>query len=138
MTTRGQQPGLHTRLGIERLRISSQHQRLGFLFDAVAGSLEAGDHDQLHGAFHAFADGLRAHFEVEERVQIPALHGAQPTLEKQLQSLVREHSDFRERLALITRALAEGRIDQAGSELQALSLALKEHEATEESLFARG
>jgi hypothetical protein len=138
MTTRSQQPGLHTRLGIERLRIASQHRRLGVLFHEVVEALDCGDREGLHDLFHTFADGLRAHFDVEERVQIPALHGAKPDLEEQLQALVRAHYEFRERLGRIADSLAGGHIEHFESELLDLGTLLSHHEDLEEALFARG
>lgn len=127
--------GLTRRLAIEGRRIAAQHAKLGELCVAL---IEAVAHDQLgaaKGALTTLRDGLLAHFTVEETVQIPALHGSNPSLEPQLRQIVEHHVRFRSDLETFTRTLEEGDLSALREPLALFVSALVEHETQEEELF---
>lgn len=127
--------GLNRRLLIEARRMTKQHERLGMLWTAL---LEPLANDDLEGArrpLEVLADGLRAHFSVEEDVEFPALHRGDPARSAALQRIIEEHVHFRKTLdrmqALVARSDLEG-LSEAAAELAA---EMSDHEAREEALF---
>ncbi len=128
-------PGLAKRLGIERRRIAAQHERLGELWRSFLEPFESGVSDVARSAFENLFEGVTAHFEVEERVHIPALHGANPAVSESLQEIVAEHRRFLDELERIAEALASSEVERAGAMVEALIRQFADHEAREEKLF---
>ena len=124
------EPGLRKRLQIERRRIKAQHAILGELF---IDFLAPGGLDAFH--FARLRSGLIAHFEMEERVMIPAVHGSSPDRESELLRIVEEHQHFRRDLELIGEAIELGRVEEAVEVTVSLMEQITDHEVREESLF---
>jgi hemerythrin len=127
--------GLNRRLAIEGRRIAAQHAKLGELCVALIDAV-ADDHVAcVRAALATLREGLLAHFDVEERVQIPALHGSNPSLEPQLQRIIDQHTRFRSDLQIFTRAMQTGDLKALREPLALFVAALAKHEAQEEELF---
>ena len=123
--------GLRKRLEIERRRIKAQHAMLGELF---IDFLSPGGLDPFH--FALLRSGLIAHFEMEERVMIPALHGSSPERAPELLQLVEEHKQFLHLLDVIGRAIDRSETNQAVETAVSLMEQLTDHEQREEALYS--
>jgi iron-sulfur cluster repair protein YtfE (RIC family) len=109
-------------------RIRGQHRRLhALLRDAERAAQEDAPLRKRLALLH---DGLHAHFDLEEAVYFPALHGLERAARRALVRLARDHDAFLEELA----ELLEDPPD-AAMRLLLLGRALREHEQQEEELF---
>lgn len=127
--------GLNRRLAIEARRMVKQHERLGTLWTALLEPLANEDLEASRRPLEVLADGLRAHFAIEEEVEFPALHGGDPARTAALQRIIEEHVAYRAALERMQACAARG--DLAGLSEQAAELAasMTDHEAREEALF---
>ncbi len=130
------QPGLRLRLAHASRRLPAQHDFLDALVATTGRALERMPPGEAHEAMRGFRGALEAHFQLEEEVHFPALHGLQPGLAAELEALVREHHALRDRLLVL-----EGRIGRepgtaVAPDFAALAETLREHESREERLFA--
>ena len=130
--------GLSRRLAIEGRRIADQHAKLGELCVTLITALGHEDLEAARTALATLRDGLLAHFDVEEKVQIPALHGSNPSLGPRLQEIIGHHVRFRSDLEAFTHTLQTGDLGALREPLALFVSALVEHEALEESLFGIG
>ena len=128
-------PGLSKRLGIERRRIAAQHQLLGELWQSFLDPFETGDTRSARLAFTSLCEGVTAHFDVEERIHIPALHGANPSVTEALQEIVSDHRRFRNELNRIAEALSAADLEAVAAMVAPLIRAFADHEVREEDLF---
>lgn len=129
-------PGLGRRLRYESQRISSQHEKLNQLYADVRREL---DRRARHNAFVCFGrlqDALEAHFEVEDRVYFPAVHGFRPEHSPLLDRLLADHVEFRRELNAINRLLDAHELDESQRLLDALVIRLIAHEEKEDALLA--
>ena len=129
--------GLGRRLVIEARRITKQHEKLGELWTAVLEPLANDDLDGARRPFAVLAEGLRAHFAIEEEVEIPALHGADVERTAALEQIVADHVEYRVALDRIAERMASDDLAGTAEEAAALAAKITEHEAREEALFAR-
>lgn len=127
--------GLQRRLAIEGRRIAAQHAKLGELCGALIDALASGVLAAAYASLATLHDGLLAHFDVEEKVQIPALHGSDPSLEPRLRRIVQDHAKFRADLDRISRAVHDDDLAGAREPLTLFIADLADHEAREEELF---
>jgi hypothetical protein len=128
------QPGLEMRVDREARRISNQHRQLDEFYGMVVSSLEGGMLARARSEFVRFHDALEAHFQVEEQIHFPALHGLAPELDAELASLVEEHREFRERLERLAELFERGDAARCGRELDGLVVELATHEGREERI----
>lgn len=127
--------GLSRRLAIEGRRIAAQHAKLGELCVALIDAVSNDHLAAAQAALDTLREGLLAHFDVEERVQIPALHGSNPSLEPRLRKIIEQHDRFRNDLKTFTGTLQGGDLTAFREPLGLFVSALAEHEAQEEELF---
>jgi hypothetical protein len=127
--------GLNRRLAIEGRRIAEQHAKLGELCGALISALASDHLEGTRTSLDTLREGLMAHFDVEEKVQIPALHGSNPALGPQLEEIIAQHMRFRAELDAFAHILLDGNLDGLREPLALFVSALAEHEAQEESLF---
>jgi len=129
------------RLAQEARRITGQHAYLDALERTTTRAFERDDAAAMAEAFRGFAGSLEAHFHLEEQVHFPALHGLDGGLATDLSKLVRDHERFREQIDGLRAQIEAGEPTthrgQILSAFRALTAALSEHEASEESLLAR-
>jgi hypothetical protein len=129
--------GLSRRLRIEARRMTKQHERLGLLWTAL---LEPLANDDLEGArrpLAVLADGLVAHFSVEESVEFPALHRGDPARTAALQRIIEEHVDYRKALERMRALEAANDLEGLAAAAAELAASMSDHEAREEALFKR-
>lgn len=129
-------PGLDKRLRYEANRISSQHKKLDELYEAVRHDLERRARHTAHVSFGRFRDALEAHFEIEDRVYFPAVHGMCPEHRALLDVLSADHVGFCEQLLCIHRLVESNELEESEQRLQGLVVVLREHEQREDGLLA--
>lgn len=135
----GDQRGLRMRLAQEARRIAAQHEFLDALEATTRAALAVGDAAACDEALLHFESALVAHFEIEERVQFPALHGLAVELDPELAELVRAHGRFRAALAAMRDAVEDVDPDARAAvlaEFEALAAELRTHETHEETLLS--
>jgi len=98
------QIGLRHRVRRFAQQTAEQHRQLDVLRKEVAAALEHGALADGRHALERFAAALAAHFDLEQTVFFPALHGLAPSRAQELEALEREHAGF---LAELRRVLAE-------------------------------
>jgi iron-sulfur cluster repair protein YtfE (RIC family) len=98
------QIGLRHRIKRLVQQTSEQHRQLDALRREVTGALERGARAEGRHALETFASALAAHFDLEQTVFFPALHGLSPSRTQELEALEREHGGF---LAAIRRVQDE-------------------------------
>ena len=133
----GVDPGLRMRIHGEARRIASQHQQLNTLFGGVFQALDRGGIHLATEAFGRFCDALEAHFEVEERMYFPALHGLLPEIRGELSRLVERHGTMRRDLVAIRMLFTGGDRESVCPRLEKLAVDISRHEADEEHLLHR-
>ena len=128
MSRAGLRTGLRHRLRRANQRVQAQHQRLRTLLRDAESA--AGEGAPLCECVALLREGLRAHFELEEEVCFPALHGLEPSAQPSLLRLARDHRAFLDELAELLDEPSD-----APARVLLLGRALREHEQHEEELF---
>jgi len=131
------EPGLRYRMRRALRQIGDQHRALGEIRGRLAAALASGDRREAASAFVRFRHALGAHFELEEGVFFPALHGLRPAEAAGLEALGREHGDLLAALQRIAPLLEAAPLERVGAEFEALRRALGAHEQREEGLVTR-
>jgi hypothetical protein len=124
--------GLRFRLRRAVRRMAEQHRHIQEVALAVQDALAEPGDGRLGEAVGLYRQALEAHFALEDEVFFPALHGLYPEEVRELESLSREHADFRAALARLDPARASLEDD-----FRALTATLREHEAREEQIARR-
>jgi Hemerythrin HHE cation binding domain len=127
----GFRTGLRRRLERANQQIKNQHERLRGLLRAAEGAAREGR--SLREPLHRLRQGLDAHFDIEESISFPALHGLEPSAGAEIAQLCGDHRAFLEELA---RLLGGDEPDAPARVLQ-LGSALADHERREEALLAQ-
>jgi hypothetical protein len=125
--------GLRHRLRRALRRMEGQHLHLRPLLDELDEAVRAGAVAEIGERLTRLRDALSAHFELEESVLFPALHGLSPRSTGDLTRLVQEHRAFLAELLHLAGPDAGGQSAEAISRLRS---ALVEHETREERLLA--
>ena len=112
----GLRTGLRHRLERALRRVEDQHRLLRDVDAELARAAAAGAKSEVAEWLERKRDALIAHFEWEERVVFPAVHGLLPGTEHELAKLERDHGAFLEhvRRALVNNATPLG--EEAGPE----------------------
>jgi len=124
--------GLRHRLRRALRRMESQHLHLRSLLGELDTALRDGAHAELPERLTRLRLALAAHFEVEDSVLFPALHGLSPHSQQDLEALSNEHGAFLDELLALASALDTARSAESFSRLRA---SLAEHERREERLL---
>ena len=128
MSRAGLRTGLRLRLRRAKQRVEAQHQALRALLNDAETAARA--QKPLWERLELLRDGLRAHFELEEEICFPAMHGLERAAKPSILRLARDH---RAVLAELAELLDEP--SDATSRVLLLGQALREHEQHEEELF---
>ncbi len=96
--------GLRHRLRRLSQQIAEQHRQLDMLKREIFAALERDARADGRHALERFTSALAGHFDLEQRVFFPALHGLAPPRTRELEALEREHAEF---LSELHRLLAE-------------------------------
>lgn len=127
--------GLSKRLQIEARRIAGQHEKLGELWGGFLTAFGRQQGDSVRRTFETLREALLSHFELEERVHLPALHGARRGIEAELARIVDDHRRFTNALEEVSEGLASEHFPAVEAVVESLLASLNEHEAREERLF---
>ena len=128
--------GLRSRLRRAMQRVEEQHRALREIAVQLDAALASGSRESADAGLTRMRDGLSAHFELEEEVVFPALHGLDPSTLPEIEQLERDHVRFLDGLgALLGRELSESAL--ALADLKGLRERLAAHELREEHLLAR-
>ncbi len=124
------------RLRVKRLaqQIAEQHRQLDALRREVSAALESGARADARPALERFTLALAAHFELEQSVLFPALHGLSPARTPELEALEAEHARFLAELRRVAAELATAPADASERELLQCLADLRDHEQREERL----
>jgi len=117
-------------------RVEEQHRSLREIAVELDRALPSGSRESVELWLTRMRDGLAAHFELEEKVVFPALHGLDPATMREIEQLERDHRRFLDGWgALLGREPSDGAI--APANLKELLELLAAHEVREEQLLAR-
>lgn len=128
----GMRTGLRHRLQRALRRVEEQHRHLRAIQDEIDRAV-SGEASEISDWVARLRDALRAHFDLEEQVVFPALHGLVPALRQELERLEREHGNF---LGMLDD-LVDGR-ELRAAVLRALREQLALHERQEERVMKQG
>jgi len=129
------QPGLRLRLARESRRIAGQHAWLASVESTVLRMLERGTPGEAREALRAYRGSLDAHFELEERIHFPALHGLRRQLGETIAALVLDHEHLRRVLEELEGRVGSVPRDAVTAGFRDLTEQLGEHEQREEALL---
>jgi hypothetical protein len=128
--------GLQHRLKRVAQQTVEQHRQLAAIQRELVRALAGDAPAEARGALERYAAALRAHFELEQGVVFPALHGLAPERTPELDALEGEHALFLGELVELARQVAAAPSENARQSLARHLERLREHERREESLVA--
>ena len=129
--------GLRYRLRRALRQIGEQHRQLRELHAALRRAMASQDRQDARERFRCYREAVGAHFELEDDVFFPALHGLHPEHAEALESLGRDHDALLDELVRLG-SLLEGEAPAAfGAGFDALRAAFASHETREEDLVSR-
>ncbi len=128
------QSGLRYRIKRAVRQMGEQHGRLRACFTEIRMALARGDASGSQEALERLRVALEAHFELEDDVFFPALHGLRPDCAEGLERLTREHVGFAEALRRLEKELERAGVDACERAFEAFVGSIAEHEAQEERL----
>jgi hypothetical protein len=132
----GMRAGLRSRLRRALQRVGEQHRSLREIAVELDRALPSGSRELVDVWLTRMHDGLAAHFELEEKVLFPALHGLDPATLPEIEQLERDHGRFlADSGALLGRELSQSAF--APAHPKGLRERLAAHELREELLLAR-
>ncbi len=132
---RDEEAGLAWRLRFEAERISSQHAKLDWLYEDLRREFARDGRDSAMVSFARMRDHLEAHFEVEDRVYFPAVHGFRPDHASLLHRLSSQHAFFRSALSEIGERFASTALRDVEASVSELVDSLLAHERDEQALI---
>jgi hemerythrin-like domain-containing protein len=130
----GMRTGLAHRLRRTEKQIVEQHRHIREIGRELDQAAEKGRSADVRTWLHRLEEALSAHFELEEDVVFPALHGLAPSQGDALEGLVREHGELLVTLRHVREATSEAEQGDVSDELPALRDRLGDHERREEAL----
>jgi hypothetical protein len=128
------QPGLRYRIRRAIRQMGEQHAHLRACFTEIRMALARGDTSGCQDALERLRSVLEAHFELEDDVFFPALHGLRPDCAEGLERLSREHVGFADALRRLAKDLEDAGVDACERAFEAFAGSIAEHEAHEERL----
>jgi hypothetical protein len=128
--------GLQRRLKRVAQQTVDQHRQLAGLQRELVRALAGDAPAEARGALERYTTALRAHFELEQAVVFPALHGLAPERTPELEALEGEHALFLGELVDLAQEVAAGPSESARQSLARHLERLREHELREERLVA--
>jgi iron-sulfur cluster repair protein YtfE (RIC family) len=128
------QIGLRHRVRRLAQQTAEQHRHLDALRREVSAGFERGALTEARQALERFAAALAAHFELEQTVIFPALHGLSPSRTQELEALEREHADYLSELRRVLAGIESAPAEASGRAFQRFIDGLGGHERREERL----
>jgi hypothetical protein len=129
--------GLRYRMRRALRQIGEQHRHLREIRDALHGALAADDRPELRDSFVRYRHAIGAHFELEDGVFFPALHGLHPGARERLEALGAEHAELLARLQQLAPLVDAVALDGFAAGFAAFGDEMSEHEGREEALVSR-
>ena len=129
--------GLRYRVRRALRQIGEQHRQLRDLHDGLRAALASGAQPDAREAFARYRDAVAAHFELEEEVFFPALHGLHPQERTELDALGRDHDALRAALERLLRRLEPASLPDFAPAFEAFRREFASHEKREEALVSR-
>ena len=130
----GMLTGLRSRLRRALQRVEHQHQQIREVGEQLERAIASGSPDELATSVERLREALRAHFDLEEDVLFPAVHGLMPQTQPELFQLERDHGAF---LEVLHGLLAPDAGPPSAEELRDLRARLAEHERHEERMMTQ-
>jgi len=131
------QIGLRYRMRRALRQIGEQHRQLREIHARLAAAIAAGERQEARDAFVRYRHALGAHFELEDDVFFPALHGLHPEEREDLEALGGDHAGLLAALQRLASLLEASALDRFGEALDAFRGDLTRHEKREEDLVSR-
>jgi hypothetical protein len=129
--------GLRYRLRRALRQIGEQHRQLDEIQRRLGAAVASGDRGDARDAFVRFRHAVGAHFELEDGVFFPALHGLHPEEGADLEALSREHEGMLGELRRLAPLLESAPLDRFGASFGAFREEFSTHERREERLVSR-
>jgi len=129
--------GLHYRMRRALRQIGEQHRQLHQIQGRLGAAIASGERSDARDAFVRFRHAIGAHFELEDGVFFPALHGLRPEEREELEGLSREHAGLLGALQPLLPLLEEAALERFDAAFAAFRLELAKHEKREEALVSR-
>jgi hypothetical protein len=129
----GMRTGLRRRLERTLRTVRQQHAQLRDVDGELGKALAAGAWSEARDWLERMRDAFRAHFDLEEEVIFPAVHGLLPGTLKEIARLERDHQAF---LELLHTALGAQPHANLSRDVEALRERLDVHERHEERLLS--
>ena len=128
--------GLRYRMRRALRQIGEQHRQLHEIRDRLGRALASGDPDEARDTLVRYRHAVGAHFELEDDVFFPALHGLHPDQREDLEALGRDHARLLAALAQMMPVLEQSGVESFAAAFDAFRRELARHEAEEERLVA--
>jgi hemerythrin superfamily protein len=129
--------GLRYRLRRVLRQIGAQHRQLREIRGEIAQALASGDANGAQDAVARYRHAVGAHFELEDAVFFPALHGLHPEAGNDLAALNRDHEHLLAALGRLAALLAAGALEEFRASFERFVRELAAHENSEECVAAR-
>ena len=129
--------GLRYRMRRALRQIGDQHRQLHEISDGLGAAVASGERGEARDAFVRYRHAIGAHFELEDEVFFPALHGLHPEEQESLDALGRDHGVLIAALQTLAPLLEESALERFGAAFDAFRGDLGRHEKREEGLVSR-
>jgi hypothetical protein len=128
------QTGLRHRVRRLVEQIAAQHRQLGALRSEIDSAFARGAHQDAGRSLTRFRAVLSAHFELEQDVFFPALHGLEPSRKRDLEALEQEHADLLAQVESVLAGVESERQADCAERFRSCLDRLRGHEQFEEEL----
>jgi iron-sulfur cluster repair protein YtfE (RIC family) len=129
--------GLRYRVQRVQHQMRAQHRHLHPFFDEIQSALARRDGAPVEDGLERLAEALEAHFDLEDEVLFPALHGLHPERGEEIAALSEDHGELLGALARLFDALRDAALARFAEDFDAFREDLARHEAREEQLIQR-
>ena len=129
--------GLRFRLKRAARQIGEQHRDLDKICLELGEAIEDGAVNDALDSFQRYCSVVAAHFNLEEGVFFPAIHGLHPEQGDELESLSRDHGEFSKELQQMAEQMLRSGVEAFANSFQTHLQALAAHEAREEQLVSK-
>jgi hypothetical protein len=127
--------GLRHRLRRTLRQTAHQHEHLRVLHRRLDDALDRGAVDAVRAAAERLHAALAAHFDLEDAVIFPAVHGLEHTRASELNALARDHRHYLVEFERLCAQLDAAALSAFGDAYRAFRAQIGEHEQREEALL---
>ncbi len=126
--------GLRFRLKRAARQTREQHEHIHEILRDFESAVTERDRERLGEVYGLYRSALAAHFQLEEEVFFPALHGLHPEHGPELEELAAQHLSMASALEDLSLRVGTEAVEVFAAELRALVSELGHHEQREERL----